>query len=178
MKREIINDRKELEQKSTPVAFSEAKDIIKDLMDTAKEYPNCVGLAAPQIGILKKVVVVRDRNAWIALVNPVITQKSHQMEEEIEGCLSVDGRSLEKRHSSVTVIFIDQNGKTRKRVFVGFTARIVQHEIDHLFGKLIKGDIKDAKVHEGSKTETTETKEVLDGGGIFKDVLKKEETDN
>ena len=113
------------------------KDIIIDMAQTM-EKQNGFGLAAPQIGISKRIIVVRadfgDRRI-LALVNPKITAKSKEIEEMEEGCLSFPGIFLKiKRHGKVEVEGMDINGKKISFSADGILARVFQHEIDHLDG--------------------------------------------
>lgn len=138
MIREIVKDINVLTQKSEPVDLDEAKEIIVDLFDTAIEHQdNCVGLAAPQIGILKKVIVVRMENAFYPMINPTILKKFGNQFNSTEGCLSLEGERTVKRHKSVMVNYQDVTGKKLTKTFTGFIATIIQHEVDHLNGKLI-----------------------------------------
>jgi peptide deformylase len=138
MVREIVKDENILIQKSERVELEEAKEIISDLLDTAKAHiDNCVGLAAPQIGILKKVIVVRDGNTFFPMINPVILKRTGNQFSSREGCLSLDGERIVKRHPSILVSYQDINGKKLTKTFNSFLSVIIQHETDHLNGKLI-----------------------------------------
>ncbi|KKB63206.1 peptide deformylase [Robbsia andropogonis] len=121
--------------------------LIADMFDTMRAA-NGAGLAAPQIGVDKQVVIFGfspDAQRYpdappvpeTVLINPVIAPKSHDMEEGWEGCLSVPGmRGLVKRFSMIRYEGYDQFGNAIDRVADGFHARVVQHECDHLIGKL------------------------------------------
>ena len=105
------------------------------------------GLAAPQVGVLRKIVVIETpESGLIELINPVITETSGE-QEEVEGCLSIPGKSgITKRPMNVTVEALDRYGN--KRVYHGndLLARAFCHEIDHLYGRLyidIAKDIED-----------------------------------
>lgn len=139
MIREIIKDVNVLTQKSEAVDLNEAREIIVDLFDTAIEHQDhCVGLAAPQIGILKKVIVVRMDNVFYPMVNPTILKKFGNQFNSTEGCLSLEGERTVKRHKSIMVNYLDAfSGKKVTKTFTGFVATIIQHEVDHLNGKLI-----------------------------------------
>jgi peptide deformylase len=138
MIREIIKDENILTQKSERVELVEAKEIISDLLDTAKAHiNNCVGLAAPQIGILKKVIVVRDGNTFFPMINPIIIKRTGNQFSSKEGCLSLEGERIVKRHPSILVSYQDINGKKLTKTFNSFLSVIIQHETDHLNGKLI-----------------------------------------
>ena len=138
MVKEIIKDETILTQKSEQVSVEEAQEIITDLLDTAYHHiDNCAGLATPQIGVLKRVVVVRNGNTFFPMINPVIIKKSGKKFVNTEGCLSLDGCRNVERYSSVLVGYIDKSGKRITKTFNGTLAIIIQHETDHLNGKLI-----------------------------------------
>ena len=134
----IIKDEEFLTQKSEAVTFEEAQEIITDLLDTAKAHIEmCAGLAAPQIGVNKKVVVVRTGNTFFPMVNPVVIKKTGKKFVNHEGCLSLEGVRAVERYPSVLVGYIDKSGKRCTKSFNGTTAIIIQHETDHLNGILI-----------------------------------------
>jgi len=111
----------------------------KDLNDMASAmYMNSgVGLAATQVGILKQLVVIDIGEGLIKLVNPVLTKEAGTETGE-EGCLSVPGECVGiKRAKKVVVDFIDESGLRSHIKAEGLLARALQHEIDHLHGKLI-----------------------------------------
>lgn len=139
MIKEIVKDVDVLTQKSEKVKIEEAKEIITDLLDTADFHADhCVGLAAPQIGELKQVIVVRINGTFYPMVNPVILKKFGNQFNSVEGCLSLEGERTVKRHKSVMVNYLDSfSGKKVTKTFTGFVATIIQHEVDHLNGKLI-----------------------------------------
>ena len=121
--------------------------LITDLLDTMRAA-NGAGLAAPQIGVALQVVIFgsHDRNPRYpdrpvvpptVLVNPVITPLSDATEDDWEGCLSVPGmRGVVPRWSRIRYTGFDQYGDPIDRTAEGFHARVVQHECDHLWGKL------------------------------------------
>ena len=121
--------------------------LVTDLLDTMRAA-NGAGLAAPQIGVDLQVVIFgsNTRNPRYpdrplvpptVLVNPVITPLSEATEEDWEGCLSVPGmRGVVPRWSHIRYTGFDQYGDAIDRVAEGFHARVVQHECDHLWGKL------------------------------------------
>ncbi|MDR1773749.1 MAG: peptide deformylase [Clostridioides sp.] len=111
------------------------RTLIDDMSDTMYEADG-VGLAAPQVGILKRVIVVDTGEGLIELVNPVILDASGEQTDE-EGCLSVEGESgVVTRPYRVVVEGLDRNGVTRTISANGFMARALCHEIDHLDGIL------------------------------------------
>lgn len=114
---------------------------LDDMADTMYEAEG-VGLAAPQIGILRRYCVVDVGDGIIELVNPVIEEQCGSQSGE-EGCLSIPGRYEEvERPMNVTVRAQDRNGKTFKIKAEGFKARALCHEIDHLDGILYIDKIK------------------------------------
>ena len=138
MIKEIVKDEKILTQQSEKAELEEAQEIITDLLDTANYHlDNCAGLAAPQIGVLKRVIVVRNGNTFFPMVNPVIVKKNGKKFVNTEGCLSLDGLRNVERYSTVLVGYIDKSGKRITKTFNGTLAIIIQHEVDHLSGKLI-----------------------------------------
>lgn len=138
MIKEIVKDENFLTKKSETVEITEAQEIITDLLDTAKHHiDNCVGLAAPQIGVLKKVIVVKNGNSFVPMINPTIIKRVGTKFLNKEGCLSLEGERTVCRYPSVMVSFTDRNGKKQIKTFNGFTSIIIQHETDHLSGKLI-----------------------------------------
>lgn len=140
MIREVIKDTTFLQQKSIPADITDDNDKILfiDLVDTAKaNVPNCVGLAAPQIGVLKRAIVVKTNTGWQVLVNPIIIARSKETYKTFEGCLSLDGEREVKRHRWIRVAFQQPHGKKCTLQLNGFVAEIVQHEVDHLNGILI-----------------------------------------
>lgn len=134
-----------LREKCKPVS-----DITSDILDTMDEMvkmmseQNGVGLAAPQIGVTKRFLVMMDpdTNTVYRMINPKITSKSEKMCVMEEGCLSVlgaDGLPVYanvKRPESVEVEWTDETGKLIKAKMSGTPARIIQHETDHLDGIL------------------------------------------
>ena len=100
-----------------------------------------IGLAAPQLGISKRIIVVRDQdNNGIALtlINPEIVWESSETIVMDEGCLSIPGETCSiERSKEIIVKFRDQKGKPHRVLFGGLNSRIIQHEIDHLNGVLM-----------------------------------------
>jgi peptide deformylase len=135
------------------ISSSEIQEMIQDLLDTMKDA-NGAGLAAPQIGISLQIVVfgfeknVRYPNEapipQTILINPIITPLSKELESGWEGCLSVPGlRGLVPRFQNIRYQGLDNHGHIVDRTVSGFHARVVQHECDHLFGKLYPMRIED-----------------------------------
>ncbi len=126
-----------LRKVSLPVTEFDGK--LAELLDDMKETlfkANGAGLAAPQVGILKRVFIVYVDDQLIEFVNPkIVSTKGTQIGEE--GCLSVKGKfGTVKRFNSVDVLFFDRNGDQYRLKAKGFMARAIQHEYDHLDGIL------------------------------------------
>jgi len=115
----------------------EIRELIVDMAQTMAKGQG-IGLAAPQIGVLRRVIVIHGQfqgQRILGLINPKITEKSKEKEKDMEGCLSFPGIVLEiKRAKEVEVNGLDINGKKIKLKAKGLLARILQHEIDHLDG--------------------------------------------
>ncbi len=112
---------------------------ILTLLDDMKETLHAeegVGLAAPQVGVLRRIAVVEYEERYYELINPKIVDFSGEAIEE-EGCLSIPGvRGRVKRPDSVTAQFMDRHGRKKKLTVTGIAARAFCHEIDHLDGVL------------------------------------------
>lgn len=138
MIKEIVKDENILTQKSEQVSVEEAQEIITDLLDTAYHHiDGCAGLAAPQIGVHKRVVVIRNGNTFFPMINPVVIKKDGRKFVNNEGCLSLEGTRSVDRYPSVLVGYLDKSGKRIVKTFTGLLAIIIQHETDHLNGVLI-----------------------------------------
>ena len=136
MTREIMHDTWFLSQKSEKATKEDAQ-IAQDLLDTLKaNEEGCVGMAANMIGVLKRIIAVEAEDGYLVLFNPVILKKSGQYEAE-EGCPSLEGVRKTKRYQSIKVQYQTMDGKPRIKTFTGWTAQIIQHEIDHCDGILI-----------------------------------------
>ncbi len=114
--------------------------LIDDMFETMYAAPG-IGLAAPQVGVLKRLVVIdisagEDKTNPITLINPEILEMWGEEEGE-EGCLSVPGEfEIVKRASNIKVKYLNKKGETVELETEGLLARAIQHEIDHLDGKL------------------------------------------
>lgn len=138
MIKEIVKDEKILTQKSERFEFGKDDYLIQDMIDTAEHHKeHCVGLACIQIGIPKRIILVRQKDKFIPFINPIIVQKSKETYTAEESCLSLDGEREVKRHYGVKVIYTTKDKKTKCMAFSGFVAEIIQHEVDHLNGVLI-----------------------------------------
>ena len=118
-------------------ATKEVLKLIKDMEDTVQAADG-MGLAAPQVGQNIQLCLVRVNNRLIPLLNPKILHKSPDIEIAEEGCLSLPNMWLQiPRAVSIVVRYQDIHGETQERMLEGMEARIVQHEVEHLEGKLI-----------------------------------------
>ncbi|MBO2662392.1 peptide deformylase [Shewanella algae] len=129
-----------LKRKAKPVTEIEAvQPFIDDLLQTMYHTDDGIGLAATQVGSEHAIVVIdisEERNQPLVLINPQITESSGEFIGE-EGCLSIPGyRSKVKRFESVTVSYLDRQGQAQTIHSDGFLAIVLQHEIDHLHGKV------------------------------------------
>ena len=113
------------------------KQVAMDLLDTLRaNLDGCVGMAANMIGVHKRIIAVHTGIAQMAMINPKIVQKNGAYEAE-EGCLSLAGVRKTTRYQSIVVEYQDIMMKKQRRSFSGFTAQIIQHEVDHCDGILI-----------------------------------------
>lgn len=136
MVKPIVKDTFFLSQKSEP-ATPEDQGVIQDLLDTLQENRRgCVGMAANMIGVKKRIIVFGNGYGDVVMVNPVIVRKAEPYETE-EGCLSLSGVRKTMRYQRIEVEFLDKNFRKQKQKFYGWTAQIIQHEIDHCEGILI-----------------------------------------
>ena len=111
--------------------------MIEDLLDTLKaNQDRCVGMAANMIGVNKQIIVVAAGPFQFAMINPVITKKNGKYETE-ESCLSLDGSRPCIRYKEIEVDYLDQSFQKQHGKYSGFTAQIIQHEIQHFSGELI-----------------------------------------
>ena len=136
MIRSIIHDPMFLARKSVPATEAD-RQIITDLQDTLRaNLDRCVGMAANMIGEKKNVIVFCNGPLLMVMINPTVTAQSGEYETE-EGCLSLAGVRKTKRYQRITVKYQDQGFRWHTGSFEGFTAQIIQHEIDHCKGVLI-----------------------------------------
>lgn len=138
MVKDIVKDEEFLTKQSEKFIIGEDDHIIEDLIDTANAHKDeCAGLAAVQIGYHKRAIVVKMGDTFVPFVNPRIIQKFGQRYTIWEGCLSIEGKREVKRNTGVRVAYTDKSGKERIIPYTGYTAEIIQHEVDHLNGVLI-----------------------------------------
>ena len=118
-------------------AVKEDLYLAEDLRDTLTENKErCVGMAANMIGVRKRVIIFDDNGKYTVMFNPEIIKKSGEYETE-EGCLSLSGVRKTKRFKSIKVRYLNEDFSIRIKTYSGYTAQIIQHEIDHCDGILI-----------------------------------------
>lgn len=136
MRRPIMTSAAFLSQPSALATRNDGK-VAQDLLDTLAAHANeCVGMAANMIGIAKQVIVFDDNGTARAMFNPRITAQSEPYRTR-EGCLSLIGERETTRYRRITVAFDDMAFAHRSEDFAGWTAQIIQHEIDHCNGIVI-----------------------------------------
>ena len=132
----IMKDPLFLGVKSQP-ATAEDLSVARDLLDTlAAHREGCVGMAANMIGIRKRIIVFDNDGTDMVMFNPEIVKTAQPYETE-EGCLSLPGIRKTKRYRSIKVRYQNEDFSVRLKTFTGWTAQIIQHEIDHCNGILI-----------------------------------------
>jgi peptide deformylase len=154
----IVLPNSHLRQKSQRVAIitPEVRAVIKDMIDATVDWENSrphevgVALAAIQIDQPYKIIIVRhnfdnkDDKTFHVFINPEIMKLEGKLEEDYEGCLSVkDIYGKVSRHSKVRIRALDQNGAVIRVKAEGFLARVFQHEIDHIDGKVFVDHLRD-----------------------------------
>ena len=137
MVRELMHDPIFLARKSTP-AMAEDLEVAQDLLETLTFHKEgCVGMAANMIGVTKRIIVFDNEGSYMTMLNPVILKASDLYETE-EGCLSLLGGPRKcKRYKKIKVQYQTLQMQTRIKTFTGWTAQIIQHEVDHCNGVLI-----------------------------------------
>ena len=136
MIREICRDPFFLARKSEP-ATADDLDVAQDLLDTLADHrEGCVGMAANMIGVGKRIIAFESDGAYMVMFNPEILRCDGAYEAE-EGCLSLEGKRKAKRYRSIKVRYQNGQFQTRIKTFTGWTAQIIQHEMDHCNGVLI-----------------------------------------
>lgn len=137
MVKEIVHDPILLARKSVP-ATREDLEAAQDLLDTLKAHQErCVGMAGNMIGVYKQVIAFDNEGTYMVMLNPQIVKQSEEYETE-EDCLSLPGGPRKtKRFRKIKVKYQTLDFQTRLKTFTGWTAQIIQHEIDHCNGILI-----------------------------------------
>ena len=136
MIRDICKDETFLAQRAQPAA-PEDLTIADDLRETLAHHKDrCVGMAANMIGVNKRIIIFDNEGDPMVMFNPEILKKSDPYQTE-EGCLSLAGVRPVKRWNSIKVRWQNEQFQERRKTFTGWTAQIIQHEIDHCEGILI-----------------------------------------
>ena len=137
MVRELVHDPIFLAQKSEP-ASKEDIQVARDLLDTLAAYrQTCVGMAANMIGVSKRVIAFDNEGTSMVMLNPEIIKGTGEYETQ-ESCLSLlGGPRKTKRYQKIKVQYQTVDFQIRLTTFTGWTAQIIQHEIDHCNGVLI-----------------------------------------
>ena len=136
MIRDICRDETFLAQRAERAGLEDL-ETARDLLDTlAAHKESCVGMAANMIGVNKRIIVFDNEGEYMVMLNPVIVKQSGPYETE-EGCLSLTGRRKTKRFQTIKVQWQNEKLQTRLKTFTGWTAEIIQHEIDHCEGIII-----------------------------------------
>ena len=136
MIREICRDETFLAQKAAPATVDDLATA-QDLLDTLTAHKDgCVGMAANMIGVCKRIIAFDNEGTYMVMFNPVIVRQSGPYEAQ-EGCLSLTGVRKTKRFQTIKVQWQNEQFQTRLKTFTGWTAEIIQHEIDHCEGILI-----------------------------------------
>lgn len=133
---EICREEAFLAQKAE-AATAEDLDVAQDLLDTlAAHRDGCVGMAANMIGVNKCIIAFESDGKYMVMLNPVIVRQDGVYEAQ-EGCLSLAGVRKTKRFQTIKVQWQNEKLQLRRKTFTGWTAEIIQHEIDHCEGILI-----------------------------------------
>lgn len=111
--------------------------VAQDLLDTLiANAGHCVGMAANMIGVSKRIIAVEAEEGYLVLFNPVILKQKDAYEAE-ENCLSLTGSRKTKRYKTIKLQYQTQQFQARFKTFTGWTAQIIQHEVDHCNGIII-----------------------------------------
>ena len=134
----IMKDEFFLAQKSVPAVNCEDDiQVARDLLETLEAHKDgCVGMAANMIGVAKRIIAFDNEGTYMVMFNPEIIKTAQPYETE-EGCLSLSGIRKTKRYRSIKVQYQNEDFAVRLKTFTGWTAQIIQHEIDHCNGILI-----------------------------------------
>ena len=136
MVRKIVKGTHIFSEKAIPATPAD-KQVITDLLDTLRaNRETCVGMAANMIGVKKNIIIVNMGIFDVVMFNPIIVSKSGAYETE-EGCLSLSGIRKTTRYENIEVEYQNFSWKKQRQKLSGWTAQIVQHEVDHCNGILI-----------------------------------------
>lgn len=150
------------------ITNKETQDLIQDMLEVMNELSG-IGIAAPQIGISKKIALIDlscvsdeedEDEGVLAIINPKLTVLDETTQGFWEGCLSVPGlRGYVERPRKLLIEYYDQDGEEKSIVAEDFLATVFQHELDHLFATLYVDRIKDTKLLVFEETFAMQTKE-------------------
>ena len=136
MIKEIMRDETFLSQKAESATPADLP-VAQDLLDTlAANKERCVGMAANMIGVNKRIIVFDNEGTYMVMFNPEIIKQSGPYQTE-EGCLSLEGTRPAKRWKSIKVRYQNEKFQERFKTFTGWTAQIIQQEVDHCEGIII-----------------------------------------
>lgn len=136
MIRDICKDEAFLAQKAE-TATPDDLDVAADLLETLEHHKDgCVGMAANMIGVNKRIIAFDNAGEYMVMFNPEIIKKSEPY-DAVEGCLSLTGTRACKRWKSIKVRWQNERFQERIKTFTGWTAEIIQHEVDHCEGIII-----------------------------------------
>ena len=136
MIREIMKDTTFLALPSEP-ATADDLSVAEDLLETLIAHKDgCVGMAANMIGVSKRIIAFENDGGYMVMFNPEIIRTADPF-ETVEGCLSLTGTRTTKRFKNIKVQYQNEKFQTRLKTFSGWTAQIIQHEIDHCNGIII-----------------------------------------
>lgn len=136
MIRDICKDEAFLSQKAQPATLDDLP-VAVDLLETLEHHKDgCVGMAANMIGMNKRIIAFDNEGKYMVMFNPEIIRKSGPYSAE-EGCLSLSGIRPAKRWKSIKVRWQNEKFQERLKTFTGWTAQIIQHEVDHCEGIII-----------------------------------------
>ena len=136
MVKPIVKDIYTLVQPCEPATPMDVNGAAKDLLDTFLDNGKVTGMAANMIGVNKRIIAFDNEGEYMVMLNPVIVKKSGAY-EATEGCLSLAGTRKTMRFQTIKVQWQNERFQTRFKTFTGWTAEIIQHEIDHCDGILI-----------------------------------------
>ena len=136
MIRDICKDETFLAQKAVPATLGDVQ-VAADLLETLGHHKaGCGGMAAKMIGVNKRIIAFDNEGSYMVMFNPEIVKKSEPYDTE-EGCLSLTGVRPAKRWKTIKVRWQNEKFQERLKTFTGWTAQIIQHEIDHCEGVII-----------------------------------------
>ena len=136
MIRDICKDEAFLAQKAE-IATPDDLDVAADLLETLEHHKDgCVGMAANMIGVNKRIIAFDNSGEYMVMFNPEIIRKSDPY-DAVEGCLSLTGTRACRRWKSIKVRWQNERFQERIKTFTGWTAEIIQHEVDHCEGIII-----------------------------------------